>query len=227
MAGEPGRPDEAEEQDDDADRHRDAREPAGAGRRTGRARPRPGRPPRTPGSRCTRPTGSLSSWSTGSSDGHAFAHFAQSMQASGSRRMRIGLSERDQAEQRAVGAQVAAPEVLHEHRQHHQHGDARPRRSGPRWRKKFSIFTSAMTPYGLSRKAAMAAADMRATAQRNNPSSTYFRPRSGMSSQRGSAEVAAEESRGRPATATPRSCPPGRASCRRPCGRRRRCRGTR
>src|SRR5262245_21905422 len=52
-------------------------------------------------------------------------------------------------------------------------------------RKKLSIFTSVITPYGLRMKAAIAPADMEETAHRKNPSRTYFSPRSGMSSQRG------------------------------------------
>ena len=52
-------------------------------------------------------------------------------------------------------------------------------------RKKFSIFTSATTPYGLRINAAIAQADMLETAHKKNPRSKYFNPRSGISTQPG------------------------------------------
>ena len=65
----------------------------------------------------------------------------------------------------------------------------------PRWRKKFSIFTSAIRPYGLPMNAEISAAVMPATAQAKKASRRYFSPRSGMSSQRGAANVRPNSSR--------------------------------
>ena len=55
--------------------------------------------------------------------------------------------QRGQAHQRAVGAEIAAPEVLNQNRQQHK----RCNYDGCGLlisRKKFSIFTSAISPYG-------------------------------------------------------------------------------
>jgi hypothetical protein len=66
----------------------------------------------------------------------------------------------------------------------HRHDPQRAQQispAGPMNWQKFSIFTSATTPYGLSMKAEIAFADILETAQTRNPSSKYCSPRSGMS----------------------------------------------
>src|SRR5689334_1004443 len=92
------------------------------------------------------------STSTGRPAGHAFAHFAQSMQASASRTIRVGLA--------SDTTPMSAP---YGHKYRHQtfftKSDATTRAAStiavasPIWRKKFSIFTSATWPYGLPRNA--------------------------------------------------------------------------
>ena len=59
----------------------------------------------------------------------------------------------------------------------------------PRKRKKFSIFTSATTPYGPSRNARIAGTDIEPTAYRNSPSRTYLRLRNAISARRGRRNV--------------------------------------
>ena len=88
--------------------------------------------------------------STGRWEGQALLHLPQSMHACASRRIFTGLKTDDNAHQRAVGTEKAAPEVLDEDRQsdeeHQDHDPESP------VRKKLSIFTSATIPNGDERK---------------------------------------------------------------------------
>ena len=86
----------------------------------------------------------LTSLSTGSAAGHALAHLAQSMHGSGLRRIARGSTKKSGPE-RAIRAKEAAPEVGDE-----DGGQANTPRTispvSPMWRKKLSIFTSAIKP---------------------------------------------------------------------------------
>jgi hypothetical protein len=119
--------------------------------------------------------------STGRWLGHTFAHFPQSMHATASRLTRSGLN--------TAARPISAP-YGHRYR-HHAFGmkmDATintPRNTAAppvRYRKKFSIFTSATNPYGDRRKSPIDLASIVTTAYRNAASNRYFNDRSGISS---------------------------------------------
>jgi len=124
------------------------------------------------------------SLSTGRAEGKALAHLAQSMHARTERRIRNGLN-----------TDVSPSKAPYGHKYRHQKFCIRTEATtskpstiaavSPRSRKKFSIRTSAIAPYGLRMNCSIASPDMFATAHTKSPSSRYFKLRSGISSQEG------------------------------------------
>ena len=186
----------------------------------------PGRRRRTTGTRCTPPSGSTRARSTGRPAGQAFAHFAQSMQASALRVMRVGLTSATSPINAPYGTQVAAPRVLHDQRRHDEHGE------NDRGRPPHLAEEVEHLDVGDQ---AVRTAEEGADVRHRHRDDDVEEERKQDVLQAAQRDVeparrrqrAAEPCAGRSATATRRSCRPDRSSCRTPCDRGTRSPGTR